>query len=250
MISQTKVGRLTMADVQRDADHFEAMSATEIMSWTHDQFGDAWAISSSMGPEDIVLIDLAVQALGAENVHVFTLDTGRLHAETLQTVEEVRNRLGVAIRVYFPTTDAVEALTAEKGLFSFRDSIDNRKECCGIRKLEPLKRALRPLDAWVTGLRRDQNVTRTEVSKVEVDLLNGGLAKINPLAEWSSAEIWDHIKQRQLPYNPLHDAGYPSIGCAPCTRAVEKGEDERAGRWWWETPDSKECGLHGRPDGK
>jgi phosphoadenosine phosphosulfate reductase len=141
----------------------------------------------------------------------------------------------------------MEKLEREKGFYSFRESVDNRKECCAIRKVEPLARALKGLDAWITGLRRAQSVTRTDVRKIEADAAHAGLVKINPLADWSEEDLWNYIKKNQVPYNRLHDAGYPSIGCAPCTRAVKPGEDVRAGRWWWENPENKECGIHPKP---
>jgi phosphoadenosine phosphosulfate reductase len=140
--------------------------------------------------------------------------------------------------------EAVEALERERGFYSFRRSIEERKFCCGIRKLEPLRRAVNGLEAWITGLRREQAVTRTRVGKVEVDGSQGGIIKVNPLADWSGNEVWDYIRAHDVPYNALHDLGYPSVGCAPCTRAIKPGEDIRAGRWWWEMPESKECGLH------
>ncbi len=237
--------RLSLADISALKPELNEYGATELFQWIHARFG-SWSIASSMGAEDIALISLAATAIGPENVKVFTLDTGRLHPQTLQTVENVRNHFGVAVKVFFPLSESVEALVNEKGMYSFRNSIEDRKECCGIRKLEPLKRALGPLDAWVTGLRRDQNVTRTSIDKIEFDMMNGGLAKLNPIADWSANDVWDYIRDNDLPYNPLHDRGFPSIGCEPCTRPVKSGEDERAGRWWWEQPDSKECGLHGK----
>ena len=177
-------------------------------------------------------------------ISIFTLDTGRLPEETYEVMDQIRRKYELDIVSYFPDKTAVEKMEREKGFYSFRESIANRKECCGIRKVEPLNRALGTLDAWVTGLRREQAVTRAALPKVETDTAHGNIAKLNPLAEWTTAQVWDHIRKNGVPYNGLHDKNYPSIGCAPCTRAVKPGEDIRAGRWWWETPEQKECGLH------
>jgi phosphoadenosine phosphosulfate reductase len=157
----------------------------------------------------------------------------------------VRRRYGLEIETFFPERARVESLESTKGYFSFKQSIEARKECCGIRKVEPLRRALAGREAWVTGLRREQSVTRTEVQAVSADA-DHGLIKVNPLVRWSGKEVWAYIKANGVPYNALHDRGYPSIGCAPCTRAVKPYEDERAGRWWWESPENRECGLHVR----
>jgi len=217
-------------------------TAPEAMAWVEQRFGATAAIASSFGLEDVVLLELA--AKHAPSVKVFTLDTGRLPVETYELIEKLRERYGLELETYFPATAAVEALVTKKGSFSFRDSIENRKECCGIRKVEPLSRALKGRQAWVTGLRRAQSATRATVELVEQDPAHGGLWKVNPLAAWSEAQCWDFVKANHLPVNKLHAQGYPSIGCAPCTRAVKPGEDIRAGRWWWESPDHKECGIH------
>jgi phosphoadenosine phosphosulfate reductase len=160
-------------------------------------------------------------------------------------MDVVRRRYGVEVETYFPDRVRVEALQSEKGYFSFKQSIEARKECCGIRKVEPLKRALAGREAWVTGMRREQSPTRTGVEAVEWDAGNG-LVKLNPLTQWSAREVWAFIRDNGVPYNVLHERGYPSLGCAPCTRGVKPYEDERAGRWWWESPESRECGLHVR----
>ena len=190
----------------------------------------------------MVILDMAWKINPA--IRVFTLDTGRLHEETYLVMERIRERYGIAVESYFPNREAVEALEREKGFYSFRRSVEERKYCCGIRKVEPLGRALSDLDAWVTGLRREQAVTRTSVPKLEIDKSHDGIVKLNPLADWSGKQVWEYIRTHDVPYNALHDFGFPSIGCAPCTRAVKPGEDIRAGRWWWEIPESKECGLH------
>jgi phosphoadenosine phosphosulfate reductase len=193
----------------------------------------------------MVLIDMIAKLKGP--ITIFTLDTGRLHEETYEIMERVRSHYGFEIKTYFPDSEQVEKLVRGKGLFSFKESIENRKECCAIRKIEPLNRALAELDAWVTGLRRDQAVTRTETPKVLKDADHPPLIKINPLADWSQEQVESYIEKHKVPVNALHEKNYPSIGCAPCTRSIEPGEDIRAGRWWWENPEHKECGLHRGP---
>ncbi|CUJ05802.1 phosphoadenylyl-sulfate reductase [Achromobacter xylosoxidans] len=199
------------------------------------------ALASSLAAEDMVLTHAIYGAgLGLE---VFTLDTGRLHAETLGVLDAVRERYGREVTVYRPDGDAVERHVAEHGAYAFYESVELRKACCQMRKVEPLKRALAGRGAWITGQRRAQSATRGELH-LEEDDATFGLYKFNPLAEWSEADVWGVIRALGIPYNPLHDQGYPSIGCEPCTRAIRPGEDLRAGRWWWESSDSKECGLH------
>ncbi len=197
--------------------------------------------ASSFGAEDMVLLDLI--ASHARQIEVFTLDTGRLPEETYRLMSRTRKRYRVPIRVYCPETAALETYVERNGPDAFYQSIAQRRECCHIRKVEPLGRALEGKKSWVTGLRRDQSPTRENLD-VKVWDDSNGLYKFNPLLEWSVDEIWTYIHENEVPYNSLHDAGYPSIGCAPCTRAVEPGADIRSGRWWWESADSKECGLH------
>lgn len=202
------------------------------------------ALACSFSIEDVVLIDM-IQRLQLP-ITVFALDTGRLNEETYEVAEAIREKYGIRIDWYFPQAEAVERLEREKGLFSFRESLENRHECCQIRKVEPLKRALQHLSGWVTGMRREQSVTRSAIATIETDSANGGLLKINPLVDWSSEQVWQYAERHQVPINRLHRQGYPSIGCAPCTRAIEPGEEPRAGRWWWESAEHKECGLHRR----
>lgn len=201
-------------------------------------------LACSFSIDDVVLIDLLKEELGT--LTVFAIDTGRLNEETYEVAETVAQRYAIPIRWYFPERAAVEQLERAKGLFSFRESVDNRRECCAIRKVEPLRRALSGFAGWVTGLRRAQSVTREELAPLERDSANGGLLKINPLLFWSDEQVWGYAKERALPVNRLHRQGYPSIGCAPCTRVVQPGEHPRAGRWWWEDAAHKECGLHRR----
>jgi len=225
-----------------DFKDFDKKSAQEILRWAGKRFGQRAGLASSFGMEDMVLIDMLAQL--DDTVTVLTLDTGRLHEETYETMERVRSKYGIRIQTFFPVKADVERLVRDKGFFSFRENVDDRKECCTIRKLEPLKRALSGLDAWVTGLRREQSVTRTDVPKVAEDPDRASLIKINPLADWTLAQVEEYIQKNNVPINPLHRKNYPSIGCAPCTRPIEPGEDVRAGRWWWENPEHKECGLH------
>ena len=221
----------------------ENASAEEVLSWALGRFKPRIALASSFQVEESVLIDMMVR-LGGPEIRVFTLDTGRLNQETYDCMDAIRNRYGIAIEVFLPDAGKVEKMVAENGLNLFYRSVELRKTCCAIRKVEPLKRALRGLGAWITGLRREQAVTRTGVRKVEFDRDHGGIPKINPLADWNQRQVWDYIVAHGVPYNKLHDQGYPSIGCAPCTRTIRPWEDVRAGRWWWEAPDAKECGLH------
>jgi phosphoadenosine phosphosulfate reductase len=221
-------------------------SAEEIFLAGRELAGGKIALACSFGIENVVLIDQLRQHL--QDVTVFAIDTGRLHEETYAVADSISQRYGIAIHWFFPRHENVEQLTSEKGLFSFRESLANRKECCHIRKVEPLRRALTGFSAWTTGMRRAQSVTRTGQEPIEIDAVNGGLLKINPLTFWSEQRVWDYAERHALPVNRLHRQGYPSIGCAPCTRAVEPGEDHRAGRWWWEDPEHKECGLHRREE--
>jgi phosphoadenosine phosphosulfate reductase len=197
--------------------------------------------ASSLAAEDMVLTDLILTS--HLPIGIFSLDTGRLHAETLAVVDAVKQRYDYDIAVYRPDPAAVETYVSAKGLNAFYDSVDLRRECCHIRKVEPLGRALAGKRAWITGQRRAQSATRSTLAVQEDDPAHG-MTKFNPLADWSEQHVWDYLRANKVPYNAMHDQGYPSIGCAPCTRAIQPGEDVRAGRWWWENPESKECGLH------
>jgi len=226
------------------AEEWVGKQPSDLIRIAIDEYGPDIAISFS-GAEDVVLVDMASKAGG--RFSVFSLDTGRLHPETYQFLEKVREHYRIPIETYFPHPEAVQKLVAAKGLFSFYR--DGHKECCGVRKVEPLQRALRPLSAWITGQRRDQSPgTRAAVPVVQVDPTFGSdsrpLIKFNPLANWTSQQVWDYIRANEVPYNALHERGFISIGCEPCTRAVRPGEHERAGRWWWEEETMKECGLH------
>src|SRR3990172_4573533 len=218
-------------------------AAEDVLRYAMQEFDGKVGLASSFGAEDVVLMNMMAK-IDAEKAYVFTLDTGRLPYETYSVFDEFKKKYPtLTIHTFYPDTNAVEEMVTQQGPNLFYESIANRKKCCDVRKVDPLKRALSGLDAWITGLRREQSVTRTEVAKVETDT-GFGLVKFNPLADWSEADVWEYIRKNNVPYNSLHDKNYPSIGCAPCTRAVKEGEDIRAGRWWWESPDLKECGLH------
>jgi len=204
------------------------------------------AFASSLGAEDMVLTDLIIR--DRLDIEIFSLDTGRLPLETYELIAEVKRHYGLALRLYYPRHDLVEAYTHANGINAFYESVELRKGCCFARKVEPLQRALAGRKAWITGLRAAQAATRDGLPVRSFDAANGdgGLEKFNPLAAWSEDEVWAYILLNEVPYNALHDSFYPSIGCAPCTRPITPGEDVRAGRWWWENPESKECGLHVR----
>ena len=203
---------------------------------------DKVVFANSLGAEDVVITDLISKH--ASQIGMFVLDTGRLPEETLKLLTDVQALYrNLKVELYYPEAADVEEYVHEHGVNAFYQSQDMRKGCCFVRKIKPLKRALAPRDAWITGLRREQSVTRDEIGFKEFDEGNG-IDKFNPLADWTEAEVWDYIRANNVPYNELHDKQYPSIGCAPCTRAVAAGEDVRAGRWWWENPETRECGLH------
>jgi phosphoadenosine phosphosulfate reductase len=230
------------ASVLALAGELVGKSPAEVVARVLAEYGSRAAISFS-GAEDVMLIDLAAKS--GHPFSVFSLDTGRLHAETYRFIERVRKHYGVEITVTAPDTVAVENLVRTKGLFSFYE--DGHSECCGIRKVGPLRRVLTRYSAWLTGQRRDQSPTRADVPLVQLDTNQGAqgrILKVNPLAEQSLAQVWQYLRDEQVPYNPLHDQGFVSIGCEPCTRQPRPGEHERAGRWWWEDSTKRECGLH------
>lgn len=222
-------------------ERFAKATAEEILEYFNNEFGDKICLSSSMGAEDQVLTHILMKI--NPRFRIFTLDTGRLFPETLNLIQKTRDHYNNNIEVFFPDYELVQKMVREKGINLFYESVENRKLCCSIRKLEPLKRALRGMDAWITGIRKDQTINRFYTHVVEWDEANS-LVKINPLYRWSEKMVWDYIHANQIPYNELHDKNYPSIGCQPCTRAVAPGEDSRSGRWWWEDEGHKECGLH------
>jgi phosphoadenosine phosphosulfate reductase len=209
--------------------------------------------ANSLGPESMVLTDLiwgsaataTLSATAFANIEIFTVDTGRLYPETYDLIERVQKRYQRALRIYYPDAGELEGWVGANGINGFRDGIDQRHGCCAIRKVEPFRRAVSGSDAWVTGIRRGQSAGRATAAPVAWDS-EYGLHKVSPLLDWTEKEVWEYIRRKRLPYNTLHDRGFPSIGCAPCTRAVQPGDDQRSGRWWWERSESRECGLHPR----
>ncbi|MBW2242254.1 MAG: phosphoadenylyl-sulfate reductase [Deltaproteobacteria bacterium] len=229
-----------LSDIQ--SGRLEALSAQEILTWSIKNFHPRIILSCSFGnPEGLVLLDMMHRIEPSSRVYV--LDTGRLHQATYDLIDRVRDRYDKNVEVVFPEAQAVQTMVNEHGMNLFYESLEKRQLCCRLRKVEPNRRFLANLDAHVTGLRREQNVTREEAPKVEVDS-DGRLVKINPLVDWSSDDVWTYVRANSVPVNRLHAENFPSVGCGPCTRAVQPGEDPRAGRWWWESPDTKECGLH------
>ena len=221
----------------------EGKSETESLAILADLFPGEVVFSTSLGYEDQVITDFILK--NNLNVTIFTLDTGRLFSETYMTLQKTNNRYDTKIKVYYPQTDSVETLVSTKGPLSFYDSVENRKECCFIRKVEPLNRALKGAKIWVTGIRAEQSGNRHDMPQLEWDEAHQ-LVKFHPILHWSFEEVKGYVKSNGIPYNPLRDKGFVSIGCAPCTRAIQEGEDFRAGRWWWEDESKKECGLHAK----
>lgn len=222
-------------------EKYSHLTAQEILEYFLKEYKGKIALSSSFGAEDQVLTHMILNI--DKTAKIFTLDTGRLPYETYSVMDNTNLKYGIKVDVYFPEAKDVEELYKTQGINGFYESIENRKRCCFVRKIQPLQRALKGLEVWITGLRATQSVTREQMQLVEYDEANG-VIKLNPLLTWSEQDVWDFIKENKVPYNKLHDQGYPSIGCAPCTRAVKEGEDIRSGRWWWENPEHKECGLH------
>ena len=228
-------------DVEGLNRRLEEKSPQQVLEWALSEFHPKISLASSFGAEDMVLTDMLRKI--NPDARIFALETGRLHQETYDLMDKAQEKYG-GFEIFYPDTVRLEEMTRSHGLNLFYKSMALRKLCCEVRKVEPLKRALSDLDAWITGLRRDQASTRVAVQKVEVDALHNGIIKINPLADQTSEDIWKYIRNNNVLYNALHDNGYPSIGCEPCTRAVKPGEDPRAGRWWWEPREASECGLH------
>ncbi len=222
----------------------KGFNADRLIKFVCQEFGNRVNFATSLGEEDQVITDMISRV--APQIEIFTLDTGRLHQETYDLLAKNQKKYKLNFRIMYPDTKAVEEMVKAKGINLFYESVENRKLCCGIRKVEPLRRALANVDAWITGLRRAQSVTRSEVEVVEWDETNQRI-KVNPLADWSLDDVHKYIKGHKVDVNALHAQGFASIGCAPCTRAIKPGEDIRAGRWWWEQPESKECGLHNNP---
>lgn len=221
----------------------ESADPREILTWGIENFHPSLALAASFGgPEGMALLDMMHRI--EPGARVFMLDTGRLPQATYDLVDRVRDRYGKEVEVLFPRAEAVEEMVRKNGMNLFYESVEKRQLCCRVRKVEPMNRYLAGLDAWVSGLRRDQNVTRGDTPKVEIDRVHGGMIKLNPLADWSADDVWHYIRENDVPVNRLHAEGYPSVGCASCSRAVKAGDDPRSGRWWWEQADTKECGIH------
>lgn len=224
------------------ADRFDPLEPEDLLEWAFERFHPRLALVSSLQADTLVLLDMAWHINPA--VRVITVDTGRLPQETYELMDKIREKYGLQLEVYFPEASQVEAMVRKKGMNLFYQSVTNRLLCCHVRKVLPLQRALKGLDAWATGLRRDQWATRANIRKVDLDHDHGGIVKLNPLADWTHEDVWDYIRKFDVPYNSLYDKGYTSIGCSSCTRAISAGEDARTGRWWWESNAPKECGIH------
>lgn len=234
------MGKFTSEQIAQLNNTFK--TPQEVLKWTLDNLHPKVAMASSFGAEDVVVIDMIMKI--NPKARIFTLDTGRLNQETYDVMDEIRNKYNTNIEVMFPDQNEVEQMVRVNGMNLFYQSTGNRKLCCGIRKVHPLNRMLVTLDGWITGLRNDQTQNRSDAKKIEIDDQHNEIVKVNPIIDWKWEQVWDYVKANKIPYNKLHDKGYPSIGCEPCTRAIKPGEDLRAGRWWWETDPEKECGLH------
>ena len=222
-------------------DQFREATPVEVLSHFLSEYKDKIAFSTSLSAEDQVLIDMISKI--DPGIKIFTLDTGRLFQETYDLLDITEKKYGIKIRIYFPDPSHVEKMVDEKGINLFYESVENRKFCCHIRKIEPLRRALEGMKVWISGVRKEQSVTRQDFDLVQWDETHQ-VIKLLPLVDWSESQVWEYIREHKIPYNELHDKGFPSIGCLPCTRAVKPGESLRSGRWWWELPENKECGLH------
>ncbi|MXW43789.1 MAG: phosphoadenylyl-sulfate reductase [Candidatus Dadabacteria bacterium] len=229
-------------DVKNLNREFEGSSPEDILAWASGNLGRSVALATSFQVQGMVVLDMFAKA--DPKARIFTLDTGRLHSHTYDVMDRTREKYNINIEVLFPDTTEVEEMVSSRGVNLFYKSVENRRLCCQVRKTNPLNGYLKTLDAWITSIRADQTEQRAESSKFEIDYLHGRMLKINPILDWTIDQVWDYVRKNDVPYNKLHDMGYPSIGCAPCTRAVEEGEDPRAGRWWWEQDSDKECGIH------
>jgi phosphoadenosine phosphosulfate reductase len=235
LMDELEAGELSIA--------FEGEEPQALIEWGIKEFGQGIAISTSFQADSVALVDMAYEI--DPEIKVFSVDTGRLPAETFELADRLRDRYpGLNLDLVQPSPDEIEGMTGKHGVDLFKTSVDLRLLCCNVRKVRPLTKHLHSLDAWITGLRRDQWASRTNIRKVEIDHDHGAVIKLNPLAEWTEDEVWDYIRERDVPYHSLYDKGYKSIGCAPCTRATKPDEPSRAGRWWWESNAPKECGIH------
>ncbi len=234
--------KISDEEVKRLNDEFEGSSPREVLEWASRNLGSGVALATSFQLQGMALLDMLVRT--DPRARIFTLDTGRLPSQTYELMDRVRDRYGVNVEVLFPDKAEVEEMVARHGVNLFYKSVENRRLCCQVRKTNPLNGFLRTLDAWISSIRADQTEQRAGARKFEIDYLHGRMLKINPILDWTIERVWDYVRENDVPYNELHDMGYPSIGCAPCTRAVKEGDDPRAGRWWWERGSDKECGIH------
>ncbi len=235
LIDELEAGELSV--------EFEGEEPETVLEWAIERFSPRISVSTAFQIDGVVIIDMAYRI--DPEIRIFSVDTGRLPDETHELIAQLRDRYpGLNLEVLTPAEEHVHRMVVRKGPDLFRESVENRLLCCNVRKVQPLTKHLATLDAWITGLRRDQWATRTNIRKVEIDHDHGAIVKLNPLAEWTKDEVWDYVRENDVPYHPLYDQGYTSIGCAPCTRAIHPGEADRAGRWWWETNAPKECGIH------
>ncbi len=221
---------------------FSKKTPRDILEWCVKELGQNIALATSFQAQGMVLIDMLMKI--DNNARIFTVDTGRLNQQTYDVLDEVRSKYGNKIEVLFPDRKQVEDMVRENGTNLFYKGVENRLMCCQIRKTNPLNNFLKSVDGWITSIRREQTETRAKADKFELDTLHGNILKVNPIVDWSGEMVWDYINKNKVPYNKLHDLGYPSIGCEPCTRAIKEGEDPRSGRWWWESDSAKECGIH------
>ncbi len=235
--------KYTIEHIQLLNEQFASASPEDLLQHFLSVYGNRIAVSSSLSIEDQTLTDMVLKI--TKNARIFTLDTGRLFPETYQLIDKTNLRYNIKMEVFCPQTEQLQTFVQTYGINPFYESLEKRHACCQVRKLEPLSRAFKTLDAWICGLRKSQSVTRTNMQKIEWDE-NHKILKINPLIDWTEEQTWEYIKINHVPYNKLHDKNYPSIGCEPCTRAVNPGEDIRSGRWWWEDPQHRECGLHSK----
>lgn len=235
--------RLNEAEVKQLAQDFQGKTPRDLLTWAVNKFGDRLTVCSSFQAEGCSIIDMAWRI--NPKIRVFTIDTGRTPQETYVVVDRIREKYGIDVEVYLPDPTEIEKMVHTNGVNLFYKSVENRFMCCDVRKVHPLNKVLttRNIDAWITGVRRSQAETRSKTAMIDIDREHGGIIKLNPLAEWTSKDVWDYIKANDVPYNELYDKGFTSIGCWPCTRAIQPGEDERAGRWWWELDAAKECGI-------
>ncbi|MDZ7606643.1 MAG: phosphoadenylyl-sulfate reductase [Cyclobacteriaceae bacterium] len=236
-----------MTLVQELNEKLAKSGAEAILSYFLNAYKGKIVFGTSLGAEDQVITDMISRI--DKSAKIFTLDTGRVFPETYETLHNTNSHYGINIEVYFPNSESVERMVNANGINLFYKNVENRKLCCQVRKIEPLMRAMTGAEIWITGIRREQSVTRILTEIAEYDEANK-IIKVNPLVDWTEEDVWSYIREFNVPYNALHDSGFPSIGCQPCTRAIMDGEDVRAGRWWWETPDQKECGLHKRKNGQ